>query len=572
MTRSLLGAAAVALLLSSPAAAQAAEPTMALADVQPGMRCTAASVVQGTQVSTFDAEVLDVLRSERLVNARILVRVWGPAIAATGVGPGFSGSPITCPDAQGTPRVVGAISEGIGDYGGDVLLATPIESILAEPVAPPAPAAARAARADAVPPAVRRRFPTARPLATPLSLSGLSEPVARALTQAARRAGRPLLAVPGRARAAQAAVPLVPGAAIAAGLASGDLGLGAIGTLTYVDGDRFWAFGHPLEAVGRRSLFLQDAYVHAVVANPLGVPGLETYKLASPGADRGTVSGDGLSAVAGTIGALPPSFPLAVSAVDTDTGARTALATRVADEGDVGQPAGYSPLGIVATAAVAEAAFTAQRAAPARQGAEMCLRVRLRELEEPLRICNRYVVDSYPQALIGALVGDVVGAVGVLDAYRFATLHPEDVRVDLRARRGLPLAVMERGSAPGRVRPGRTARVRVRVRQARTGERSTVTVPVRIPRDVRPGRRALVLAGPGPDDGAELFGLALLLEGSEREEEEPSNLRELRRAFERLERYDGVRGRLAGRRFRAYRDEDRRLSGRIRVPLTIAKR
>src|SRR5256885_10124130 len=92
-------------------------------------------------------------------------RVSGPAIDATGIGPGFSGSPIYCPDGDGVQRVIGAISEGIGEYGNKVGLATPIEQMLAEPVSPPA-----AARPDA---ALLRR---ARPPPLPPSFSGASAP------------------------------------------------------------------------------------------------------------------------------------------------------------------------------------------------------------------------------------------------------------------------------------------------------------------------------------------------------------------------------------------------------------
>ena len=65
---------------------------------------------------------------------RILFRVSGPAVDATGIGPGFSGSPIYCPDGAGVSRVIGAISESINEYGGKVALATPIEAIIGTPV------------------------------------------------------------------------------------------------------------------------------------------------------------------------------------------------------------------------------------------------------------------------------------------------------------------------------------------------------------------------------------------------------------------------------------------------------
>src|SRR4029078_10120168 len=96
-----------------------------------GMHCTGYSVVRGTTISSFAVEVVDVVDSEPGTDgARIIVTVSGPAVDVTGIGPGFSGSPIYCPDGNGVQRNIGAISESIGDYGGKTVLATPIEMML----------------------------------------------------------------------------------------------------------------------------------------------------------------------------------------------------------------------------------------------------------------------------------------------------------------------------------------------------------------------------------------------------------------------------------------------------------
>ena len=42
-----------------------------------------------------------------------------------------------------------------------------------------------------------------------------------------------------------------------------------------------WLFGHSLDGAGRRSLFLEDAYIQTVINNPVGAPELSTYKLGS---------------------------------------------------------------------------------------------------------------------------------------------------------------------------------------------------------------------------------------------------------------------------------------------------
>ena len=182
--------ATLAAAFALPVTAAAAEPVMALGEVRAGARCTGLSVVQGTAITAFDVEILDVINRERPASAQILIRVSGPAIAATGLGPGFSGSPIYCPDDAGVQRNIGAISAGVGEYGGAVGLATPIERILAAPVLAPS-SANRALAPSAV--------VGSHSLAGPLTLSGVSPAVATMFARASRKAGRPLVDL-GRSR------------------------------------------------------------------------------------------------------------------------------------------------------------------------------------------------------------------------------------------------------------------------------------------------------------------------------------------------------------------------------------
>src|SRR3954463_5621877 len=89
-----LAAAVAALLVPAAPAFAAGDPVMPLAEVQAGTPCTGFSVGRGTAISTFDVEVLDVVDGDPdETGPRILVQVSGPAVDATGIGPGFSGSP-----------------------------------------------------------------------------------------------------------------------------------------------------------------------------------------------------------------------------------------------------------------------------------------------------------------------------------------------------------------------------------------------------------------------------------------------------------------------------------------------
>ena len=105
---------------------------------------------------------------------------------------------------------------------------------------------------------------------------------------------------------------LRPGSAVSAGVASGDLTLGSIGTVAYRDGSAIWAFGHPLDAAGRRALLLQDAYVFSVINNPLGTEEAITTKLAVPGHTVGGFTFDGLNQIAGRLGAPPRTIRMRV--------------------------------------------------------------------------------------------------------------------------------------------------------------------------------------------------------------------------------------------------------------------
>src|ERR1700736_2091925 len=104
--------------LALAAPAPPGDPSMPLSQVHKGMSCTGYTVIQGTDISSFNVGVIDVITGDTGVGTPyILVRVSGPAVDGRGIGNGFSGSPIYCPDAQGVQRNIGAISLGVGEYG-----------------------------------------------------------------------------------------------------------------------------------------------------------------------------------------------------------------------------------------------------------------------------------------------------------------------------------------------------------------------------------------------------------------------------------------------------------------------
>jgi len=477
-----------ALLLPVSSASAAGGPIMPLSEVQPGMNCTGETVIQGTTITSFNVQVIDIVQAPG-DGPRILVQVSGPAVDTTGVAEGFSGSPVYCPDSFGTMENAGAISEGIGQYGNNVALVTPIEQMLGEPVEPP--------------PDTPRLAVKPTPLLAPLTVGGLSPAVFGLVQRAGERAGRLILDAPtGGGQVTNFPVqPLVPGASVSASYSSGDVPMGAVGTVTYVDGPTVYAFGHELDGAGRRSLLLQDAYVYYVVNNPDPTVA-PSYKLASPGHTEGMLSSDTPNAVIGEVGAPPPTVPVQVTAHDVDTGQSLSLETQVADETDIGLPLGNSLVDTIAPLEVAQAATQVYDGPPAPESGSMCLSIYLRESREPLGFCNRYVgtgtagdAGQTPPELANAASADMTSAFGALEQVDF-TLHVTRVVADLQAARGLEMASILAAHAPLQVKAGREVRVRLQVQLYR-GPRRTVSFPLRIPSGAR-GPIVVTIHGPSP--------------------------------------------------------------------------
>jgi hypothetical protein len=572
---------AVLATLGGAASAHAGDPIMPLSQVSRGMHCQARTVIRGTDVTTFDAEVLDVVGGANGAGGpMILVRVSGPAVDVTGAGEGFSGSPIYCPDAQGTLRNAGALALGVNDFGNKVLLATPIERILGEPVDPPT--GLRAAS---------RSLGRVRPLTEPLTFTGLTPALAGAVTAAGRRIGRPLLAAPTEPAQGFPQTPLVPGSAFGVDFASGDLGVGAIGTVSYTDGTTVWGFGHPFQGVGPRSLLLQDAFVYDVINNPIGGPGLTTYKLAAPGHDVGTLTNDTIDAVVGRSGALPPLIPLRVYAYDLDAHTRRVVTSSVVDESGVGEPLGSSALGLIGTLAIAQAGQEVLRGVPARSTATMCVRLSVRERRLPLGFCKRYIATTSPgssdagplASLLAGPAPDFALAAGAVDAATFAPLHVTGADVSLRLRRGLREAALVDATGPARVRPGGLARVRLSVRLLR-GPRRTLSFGLRVPRGTRRGLLPVILTGPPADAGGTdaIGALASILTvtlgpGGPDQPKAPASMAALAARIAGIAEYDGVRAlfltgtrRPKGSGRQAYRNPSLRLTGSAVLLLNVS--
>ena len=149
-----------------------------------------------------------------------------------------------------------------------------------------------------------------RPIATPLAASGFG-PTALALLG---ERFRPLGMAPMAGGAAAERVvreegdkPLVPGAPLSIAMVTGDFDLSGIGTVTHVEGNRVYGFGHPMFSLGACEFPMMTGYIHTVYPRAS-----VSMKMGSPLKVVGVLDTDVSTGVAGRIGPKPDMLPLSV--------------------------------------------------------------------------------------------------------------------------------------------------------------------------------------------------------------------------------------------------------------------
>jgi len=313
-----------------------------IADISPGMTGFGLTVFQGSVVDTFGVTVIGVQKNVRAAGNLLLIEVSGHGLETSSIAQGMSGSPIYLDG-----RFAGALAFGWGGALRPIAGVTPAAEMLALPTHIPDVAQARQQ-------GVFRNTASRIALLIPLGTSagalaaevwGKAGPVAPAAAASMDISGWPdapqmWLKLAGRLAAQRAAGQpqwelgpdqwifqrlalatggsgqsqltsanrLVPGAACAVPLVTGDAALGAIGTVTWVEGDQVLMMGHPFMQRGPVNLPLATAEVLTVFPSRQ-----MSFKMGSVGTVIGTVHHDLRAGLSGRMGVAPQMIPVTVT-------------------------------------------------------------------------------------------------------------------------------------------------------------------------------------------------------------------------------------------------------------------
>jgi len=298
-------------------------------DVRPGMKGKGRTVMVGTKLEEFGAEVLGVMKGVSPGRDMILCRLTGCDLDHSGIIQGMSGSPIYIDG-----KLLGAVAfawefakdpiAGVTPFSQMVQYARSSDRrVAAEGIELGEPHAflleegrvlnglsgldvdfARPVAAGGV------GLAGMKPIATPIAASGFSP---RALALLADQLG-PIGLAPAaggsatdRIKQAEGDKPLVPGAPLSIAMVTGDFDISGIGTVTHVEGDRVYGFGHPMMSLGACQFPMMSGYIHTVYPRAS-----VSMKMGSPLKTVGVIDTDVSTGIAGRLGQKPDMLPMSV--------------------------------------------------------------------------------------------------------------------------------------------------------------------------------------------------------------------------------------------------------------------
>ncbi|HBT17619.1 MAG TPA: hypothetical protein DEB05_11770 [Firmicutes bacterium] len=304
----------------------------AFSDLKPGMTGEGYTVFSGTRVEAFPVEVVGLLEGTGSVSHLILIKITGSK--ARGIAAGMSGSPIYI-----NKKLVGAIGYGFQNADSRYAMVTPIEEMLTLWNETVRAEEKFSFQQGGLPGFKGVAFDSespddswlwAQPVLTPLFISGLSPRARDYLTSTFQgttflpstsdksriypgltQPWFPLASVSEGKKVSVAPGSLKPGSAITATLVEGDYQVVALGTLTWLDNNKFLGLGHPFLNKGQVEYGIGGASIVDIIDS-----NVFPFKLGIALPSFGRVLQDRGAGIAGELGILPRMVKVSTEVYD----------------------------------------------------------------------------------------------------------------------------------------------------------------------------------------------------------------------------------------------------------------
>ncbi|MEO6333914.1 MAG: hypothetical protein ABIO91_02935 [Pyrinomonadaceae bacterium] len=469
-----------------------------LSQLKEGMNGRARTVFHGSEPEEFNVEILGIIPGAIGPKQDLIVgRLSGGSADRTSVFAGMSGSPVYIDG-----KLVGAISYSFPFSKEPICGITPIEQMIAifekkEGTKAMASEPGAVSFAELASTNWTAQFPrnpatssgilagvsnnsllasvagqSFQPIATPMTFSGFSQQTLNEYTPQLLQAGLvPVSSIGGSAPISPMkkadTTTLVGGDSVSMQLTRGDYSLAAAGTVTWRDGEKVYAFGHPFMSLGVSDLPMAESHVVAVVPSVNN-----SFKLAVPDSMVGTMTQDRATGVFGKLGQSPKMIPIRIN-VTSSRGQTDVINFEVAKDDFL------TPL--LLNIAVYNTTVSQERTvgeATVKIEGEIGIKN-----QQSVKIDRRFAGGQATQFAAAS----VAAPVAALMKSRFDNLEISGITLNITSSDGSKTAVLDRMAIDRtRVRAGETVEVQAFAR-TNSGKVFVQRIPVTIPADTPPG-------------------------------------------------------------------------------------
>jgi hypothetical protein len=536
------------LFLSSTVAVAQGVEFFPLSSVKPGLKGVGKTVFQGTQIETFNVEILGVLEKIGPGQNLILAKLSGDKLEQYGVFAGMSGSPVYIDG-----KLLGAVSYAFSFATAPIAGITPIGEMV-NVFKEHTPTSFKLAQktmdlsslyrvdslglfrlgspfagidAGSAFPALAR-FGSLRPIETPLGLAGAAPAAVSPFAGLFNAIGLSPVFGAGAAASDEAKdAPLEAGSTVAVQLVRGDMDVSASGTVTYVNGSQVYAFGHPFLSVGNTDMPMSKAAVLGVIPNLMN-----SQKISATTVPVGSIKQDRATGILGVKGSDAKLIPVNVN-LTTGPGERRSFHYQVVTDSLL------SPLLVALT--VENSITSVERTIGG----------------QTLQVKCHIALKGHPEVNFENSISDLTGSSGIAGIAAaapvnfiltsgFDNIDMERVDVDVSASESTREAILEKvWQDETEARPGDEVGITVFMRNS-NGDISSAKYPVKIPEGLTPGPLKILIG-----DGLTLSKTDAQAEGGEFI---PRDLNQLIRAINNLKKNDRLYIRL-------FRDQEEAVLG-----------
>ena len=335
---------------------------MPISEITPGMKGIGKTVFHGTQIETFQVDIIDIVKGEGGISYFILANLSGDKIEeGGGISAGMSGSPVYIDD-----RLIGAVSYAWEMSEHNLCLITPIQEML-EIFKFPYDNYQTTAQEyminnflcfagentskiimkntmenNSFPELTDREEIIFYPVVSPIIINGIKGRTLDRLNSSLKKFN--LMTVQGigfnenneinfQEVGESPSNKIEAGSAIGIQLTRGDVNITSIGTVTYREGDKILSLGHPFLKKGRVSLLLSAIYVYHSLPNMV-MP----FKLGSPLNLVGKVVQDREAGILAILNSYPRIIPLKIKVTDVNSGLSYQMGVQMINNYDLLEP------------------------------------------------------------------------------------------------------------------------------------------------------------------------------------------------------------------------------------------